>query len=224
MGAAAEKAAAAAAKKAAEEAAAAKKAAARKAALEKEEETLALDLENSGLPKLDAEFEAFTDFPLADLKLTGELKPLPGMDDEAAFNDAASSCDKKLMDCIMKPPHNAWKCSEKIKCSAELAEEPASKAASIDIYAGMTGYLMKCEKLTGSWDKSIKTASVPAAVVAVETKKGDCKTYCAKQGRKCVRAQDTHGKCDLEDRHTRQTTAENGCLQKWHDQICACSI
>jgi hypothetical protein len=68
-----------------------------------------------------------------------------------------------------------------------------------------------------------------------------CKQYCESYGRTCARGQDDahhqvaglnkwlqgQGKagtmCTANDEgHDRQSTEENGCLQKWHTQICAC--
>lgn len=50
-----------------------------------------------------------------------------------------------------------------------------------------------------------------------------CKTYCEGQGKTCLRAQDADGgNCNLYDGHNRQTMLENGCLQSWGDQVCAC--
>lgn len=68
-----------------------------------------------------------------------------------------------------------------------------------------------------------------------------CKQYCASFGRTCVRGQDDahHQVAELnkylqgegqagtmctafDEGHERQTTEENGCLQKWGTQVCAC--
>jgi len=57
------------------------------------------------------------------------------------------------------------------------------------------------------------------------TKGGNCKTWCGDRGFECLRAQDSHqGRCNLWPEHTRQTTAENGCLQNWADQVCECGL
>jgi len=54
---------------------------------------------------------------------------------------------------------------------------------------------------------------------------GNCKTWCGDRGFQCLRAQDSHqGRCNLWPEHTRQTTAENGCLQNWADQVCECGL
>jgi len=58
-----------------------------------------------------------------------------------------------------------------------------------------------------------------------KTSGGTCKQWCGDRGFECLRAQDSHqGRCNLWPEHTRQTTAENGCLQKWADQVCECGL
>jgi len=53
----------------------------------------------------------------------------------------------------------------------------------------------------------------------------NCKKWCGDRGFECLRAQDSHqGRCNLWPEHTRQTTAENGCLQNWADQVCECGV
>jgi len=55
------------------------------------------------------------------------------------------------------------------------------------------------------------------------TQGGTCKQVCEAAGFVCLRAQDNVGnECSLDNRHHRQTQAEKGCLQKWHNQICQC--
>jgi len=54
---------------------------------------------------------------------------------------------------------------------------------------------------------------------------GSCREWCADRGFVCLRAQDSHGgRCNLWPEHTRQTTEDNGCLQKWGDQVCECGL
>jgi len=58
----------------------------------------------------------------------------------------------------------------------------------------------------------------------VQTKGQTCKSFCQSQGSTCVRAMDnTKGCLRNVDGHNRKTTAENGCLQNWNDQLCVCS-
>jgi len=57
----------------------------------------------------------------------------------------------------------------------------------------------------------------------VETKGKTCSEYCKKQGSVCVRGMDNDGICGLnKEGHGRQSTSNNGCDQKWNDQICVC--
>lgn len=52
-----------------------------------------------------------------------------------------------------------------------------------------------------------------------------CTDMCAQEGFDCVRGQDNVGSaCTLDANHDRQTTAENGCLQKWGNQVCQCGL
>jgi hypothetical protein len=56
-----------------------------------------------------------------------------------------------------------------------------------------------------------------------KTSLSTCKQHCEAAGFVCLRAQDNvKDSCSLDSRHHRQTYAENGCLQKWHNQICQC--
>jgi len=58
----------------------------------------------------------------------------------------------------------------------------------------------------------------------VETKGKTCTEYCEAQDSSCVKAMDNDGICGLNwDGHERQSTKNNGCDQKWNDQICVCS-
>lgn len=57
----------------------------------------------------------------------------------------------------------------------------------------------------------------------VETDGDTCAEYCEAQGSTCVKAMDNDGICGLNwEGHHRQSTANNGCNQKWGDQICVC--
>lgn len=56
------------------------------------------------------------------------------------------------------------------------------------------------------------------------TRGTSCKDFCGKQGRDCVHAQNNlEESCDLDPAHERQDMSQNGCLQLWDNQICACS-
>lgn len=78
-------------------------------------------------------------------------------------------------------------------------------------------------------------------VAYARTNGGTCKEFCANAGKTCHRGQDdahhqwqklsyylsgqgkAGTKCTAYDEgHDRQTEAENGCLQKWQTQLCAC--
>eukprot|EP00656_Telonema_subtile_P049385 TRINITY_DN6128_c0_g1_i5.p1 TRINITY_DN6128_c0_g1~~TRINITY_DN6128_c0_g1_i5.p1 ORF type:complete len:323 (+),score=51.23 TRINITY_DN6128_c0_g1_i5:159-1127(+) len=77
-----------------------------------------------------------------------------------------------------------------------------------------------------NWHSSI-TPDPSSCAVKVTTRQSNCKTWCAGIGMVCTSAQDNtgpHGQCGVYYDHTRQTTAENGCLQNWGDQICACGL
>ena len=55
---------------------------------------------------------------------------------------------------------------------------------------------------------------------AVATRNGTCSDHCKKFGLQCARAQDNAGSgCSLDGRHTRKTTAHNGCDQRWGNQV-----
>jgi len=50
-----------------------------------------------------------------------------------------------------------------------------------------------------------------------------CEEYCQRKGRPCVKAMDDLGACVPNFAgHSRQTTAQGGCLQRWSDQLCVC--
>ena len=84
-----------------------------------------------------------------------------------------------------------------------------------------TNFKAKCD-LQG-WHKSITNEGLrDGCQFHVATGGGTCKSYCAKQGSECIRAQDNKGGCDLDANHGRQSTAGNGCNQHWGDQICVC--
>jgi len=77
-----------------------------------------------------------------------------------------------------------------------------------------------------NWHESIKPrtdATLRCVPGWAKTSGGTCKQWCEERGYDCLRAQDVHpGRCQINPQHTRQTTEENGCLQKWHDQMCEC--
>jgi len=50
-----------------------------------------------------------------------------------------------------------------------------------------------------------------------------CSEHCKKFGLQCARAQDNvGGSCKLDKRHTRKSTGNNGCDQRWSNQVCEC--
>jgi len=50
-----------------------------------------------------------------------------------------------------------------------------------------------------------------------------CSEHCKKFGLQCARAQDNvGGSCKLDKRHTRKRTSNNGCDQRWSNQVCEC--
>lgn len=62
-------------------------------------------------------------------------------------------------------------------------------------------------------------------VVLAETK-GTCKAYCEARNRRCIKAVDDVPLLTCEPQKagfSRQTMEEDGCLQDWRTQICACS-
>jgi len=82
----------------------------------------------------------------------------------------------------------------------------------------------KCSSVTG-WHSSILPlkASKLCIPVVTMTHGSTCKQFCEDQAFDCVRAQDNvGGGCSLDDNHDRQTTADNGCHQKWTNQVCQC--
>ena len=74
-------------------------------------------------------------------------------------------------------------------------------------------------------DKVDQSKYDAAAVCDVHayTTGGTCTAWCAKKGMQCIHAQDQIGaSCSLDKNHHRQTFANNGCDQKWNNQICGC--
>merc|ERR1719473_1597638 len=68
-----------------------------------------------------------------------------------------------------------------------------------------------------------ETVSMMCTPKLVLTKGSSCEQWCAKHGYHCLRAQDnTENTCNLDDRHTRKNTADNGCNQNWNNQVCQC--
>jgi len=93
------------------------------------------------------------------------------------------------------------------------------------------------------WDKEAYDlwGGTGTCVSYAKTKGRTCKQYCEAYGKTCTRGQDDahHQVNDLnkwlqgqalagtkctanDDGHERQSTEENGCLQQWNTQICAC--
>jgi len=82
----------------------------------------------------------------------------------------------------------------------------------------------KCSSVT-DWHSSIMPvkASKLCIPVVTLTKQGTCKEFCEDQAFECIRGQDNVGSgCGLDQNHERQTTADNGCNQKWNNQVCQC--
>jgi len=68
-----------------------------------------------------------------------------------------------------------------------------------------------------------KTVKMMCAPKLVLSKGSTCEQWCSKHGYHCLRAQDnTKNTCNLDGKHTRQSTANNGCDQKWNNQVCQC--
>jgi len=100
------------------------------------------------------------------------------------------------------------------KCVGLSAQVVQAAAETIDC-SSMGG--TDCGTSLGSW------AGPSTCVHQVSTNGGSCKSYCAVRNMACAKGMDNSGTCTLnEDGHDRQTTEENGCLQAWGDQICAC--
>lgn len=87
----------------------------------------------------------------------------------------------------------------------------------------LTGYAQKCNGVSG-WDSSINNAEPFGCTMLVNTNYGTCGEYCTGQGTTCLQGQDNVGSsCTLDANHGRQTTANNGCDQKWNNQVCVCA-
>jgi hypothetical protein len=68
-----------------------------------------------------------------------------------------------------------------------------------------------------------QTVNMMCTPKLVLTKGSTCEQWCSSHGYHCLRAQDnTKNTCNLDDKHTRQSTADNGCNQKWNNQVCQC--
>ena len=94
-------------------------------------------------------------------------------------------------------------------------------------------HMAECQSLSGpicypqdSWHSSIQARegwrTCPPHVT--RTSGTTCSAACAAAGLQCNRAQDNRGGCTLDSRHTRRTTENNGCEQRWNDQICQCGL
>merc|ERR1712176_1183322 len=96
------------------------------------------------------------------------------------------------------------------------APTPAPTASPTTVDCGNMGG-SDCSASLQSW------AGAGNCVALVTTNYHNCRTYCANRYRGCVKAMNNVGSCGLnKDGHNRQSTAEDGCLQKWGDQICVC--
>ncbi len=52
-----------------------------------------------------------------------------------------------------------------------------------------------------------------------------CNDFCGRQGRDCLHAQKSiEESCGLDPAHDRQDVGQNGCQQRWDNQICGCSV
>jgi hypothetical protein len=93
-----------------------------------------------------------------------------------------------------------------------------------------------CPDVQG-WDETIditglttKTITLLCVSQHASTGGSSCTTWCSSRtdssgnNYECIRAQDNAGGCNLDSRHSRQSTANNGCDQNWGDQICQCGM
>mmetsp|Transcript_50304 Transcript_50304/g.90305 ORF Transcript_50304/g.90305 Transcript_50304/m.90305 type:complete len:1674 (-) Transcript_50304:291-5312(-) len=100
--------------------------------------------------------------------------------------------------------------------SGSTAAAGPAKCDSVDCSSSMGG--TDCSNELGDW------AGPNTCVSHVSTDHGTCKQYCSDRSLTCARGMDDSGSCSLNEAgHSRQTEAENGCLQEWSDQICACT-
>ena len=101
--------------------------------------------------------------------------------------------------------------------------ELADPCDGLDVPAGDT----VCESISGDWHGTIDLSGYnedSVCTIGAATRGDNCKGYCAAMGRPCAYAQDNVGACGVGHDHTRQSTEENGCLQNWQGQICACGL
>ena len=88
-----------------------------------------------------------------------------------------------------------------------------------------TSYEKICAQLEGEWHKSIKMTdyvALPVCNVLVNTNGETCEQYCKSQGLMCRHGQDNVGvSCKLQNQ--AHPGANNGCHQKWGNQVCGCS-
>merc|ERR1719387_1080329 len=95
------------------------------------------------------------------------------------------------------------------ECS-DLNSKKVQKSCGID----------KWHDLVNLEAQTVKSMCAPKLVL---TKGSTCEQWCSKHGYHCLRAQDNKkNTCNLDDKHTRQSTANNGCDQKWNNQVCQC--
>jgi hypothetical protein len=91
----------------------------------------------------------------------------------------------------------------------------------------LKGYDKLCPKLSG-WHYTIKKDQYEQenyCLALVNTKGKTCADYCKTQKLQCYFAQDNQGgQCKLDTKHTRQSTKNQGCDQKWGNQVCACGV
>jgi len=120
---------------------------------------------------------------------------------------------KKLQGGKPKPPRpapNIVKPNRKALCKPALA---AAKTVC-----------SKKSKVVGKWVAKVdsKFSVVCTPTHALTRYRDTCETWCRAQKLECVRGQDNRGGCKLDPRHSRKDTSNNGCNQKWNDQVCQC--
>lgn len=80
-----------------------------------------------------------------------------------------------------------------------------------------------CESMDNAvWHSSITVTKGGCAFHATTGGTTNCNDWCQKHGLVCTHAQDNKGGCALDKNHHRKDMSNNGCNQKWGDQVCAC--
>eukprot|EP00658_Telonema_sp_P-2_P078073 TRINITY_DN7226_c0_g2_i5.p1 TRINITY_DN7226_c0_g2~~TRINITY_DN7226_c0_g2_i5.p1 ORF type:complete len:580 (-),score=30.45 TRINITY_DN7226_c0_g2_i5:300-2039(-) len=82
-----------------------------------------------------------------------------------------------------------------------------------------------CDNLESADMWAGQDPEAPVCNLLVRTAGTTCAAFCSSVGMRCLRGQDNVGNtCSPDPRHSRQSTADNGCQQSWNNQLCSCGL